>query len=111
MSNAMLQENVQKRNENDQVIRAELEKKYGQQTELVGALQEKQNALAQAESELSVLRRKVDSLEKELKEMPFLKEELRELSEKYASAAERAEQSERALEELGGHLSEYVQFR
>ncbi|KAK6030180.1 hypothetical protein OSTOST_03692 [Ostertagia ostertagi] len=41
MSNAMLQENVQKRNENDQVIRAELEKKYGQHTELVGALQEK----------------------------------------------------------------------
>ncbi|KAK6017243.1 hypothetical protein OSTOST_17239, partial [Ostertagia ostertagi] len=38
--------------------------------------------------------------------MPFLKEEMRELSEKYASVAERAEQSERALEELGGHLSE-----
>ncbi|XGW26149.1 hypothetical protein V3C99_007061 [Haemonchus contortus] len=106
MSNAVLQENVKKRNENDQAIRAELEKKYGQHTELVGTLQEKQNALAQAESELLVLRRKVDSLEKELKEMPFLKEEMRELSEKYASVAERAEQSERALEELGGHLSE-----
>ncbi|KAK5978634.1 RUN and FYVE domain-containing protein 1 [Trichostrongylus colubriformis] len=106
MSNAVLQENVQKRNENDQAIREELEKKYGQHTELVGILQEKQNALAQAESELLVLRRKVDSLEKELKEMPFLKEEMRELSEKYACAAERAEQSERALEELGGHLSE-----
>lgn len=77
-----------------EAIRAELEKKYGQHTELVGTLQEKQRELAEvgsadathlslllqrdcslkAESELVVLRRKVDSLEKELKEMPFLKE-------------------------------------
>lgn len=71
MSNAVLQESVQKRNENDEAIRAELEKKYGQHTELVGTLQEKQRELAEAESELVVLRRKVDSLEKELKEMPF----------------------------------------
>ncbi|VDP44378.1 unnamed protein product [Heligmosomoides polygyrus] len=106
MSNAVLQESVQKRNENDEAIRAELEKKYGQHTELVGTLQEKQRELAEAESELVVLRRKVDSLEKELKEMPFLKEEMRELAEKYACASERADESERALEELGGHLSE-----
>ncbi|WKY07660.1 hypothetical protein Q1695_007262 [Nippostrongylus brasiliensis] len=105
-SNAILQENVAKRNENDETIRAELEKKYGQHAELVGALHDKQKELASAESELVVLRRKVDTLEKELKEMPFLKEEIRELTEKYAHVSERADESERALEELGGHLSE-----
>ncbi|VDL82701.1 unnamed protein product [Nippostrongylus brasiliensis] len=65
-SNAILQENVAKRNENDETIRAELEKKYGQHAEL----------------------------------------EIRELTEKYAHVSERADESERALEELGGHLSE-----
>ncbi|KHJ74871.1 hypothetical protein OESDEN_25513 [Oesophagostomum dentatum] len=73
-SNAILQETIRKRNENDETVRAELEKKYGQHAELVGTLQEKQSALAEAESELVVLRRKVASMEKELKEMPFLKE-------------------------------------
>ncbi|EYC15306.1 hypothetical protein Y032_0037g3445 [Ancylostoma ceylanicum] len=105
-SNAVLQENVHKKKENDETIRAELEKKYGQHAELVGTLQEKQSALAEAESELVVLRRRVNSMEKELKEMPFLKEEIRELQEKYDCVSERAEESERALEELGGHLSE-----
>ncbi|CAJ0604032.1 unnamed protein product [Cylicocyclus nassatus] len=106
VSNAVLQENAQKRHENEETVRAELEKKYGQNAELVGTLQEKQNALAEAESEIVVLRQKVNSQEKELKEMPFLKEELRELQEKYDSVSERADQSERALEELGGHLGE-----
>ncbi|KAK6751964.1 hypothetical protein RB195_003403 [Necator americanus] len=106
VSNAILQENAQKKTANDEVMRTELEKKYGQHAELVGALQEKQNALAEAESELVVLRRRVSSMEKELKEMPFLKEELRELQEKYDCVSERAEESERALEEIGGHLSE-----
>ncbi|ETN87008.1 FYVE zinc finger [Necator americanus] len=79
VSNAILQENAQKKTANDEVMRTELEKKYGQHAELVGALQEKQNALA---------------------------EELRELQEKYDCVSERAEESERALEEIGGHLSE-----
>ncbi|KHJ92963.1 hypothetical protein OESDEN_07134 [Oesophagostomum dentatum] len=104
-SNAILQETIRKWNENDETVRAELEKKYGQHAELVGTLQEKQSALAEAETELVVLRRKVASMEKELKELPFLKE-IRELQEKYKCVSERAEESERALEELGGHLSE-----
>ncbi|VDM71845.1 unnamed protein product, partial [Strongylus vulgaris] len=68
VSNAVLQENAQKRNKNEgeQAVRAELEKKYGQNAELVGTLQEKQNALAEAESELVVLRRRVSTMEKEL---------------------------------------------
>lgn len=32
------------------------------------------------------------------------------MAEKYACASERADESERALEELGGHLSEYVLY-
>ncbi|KAJ1347496.1 RUN and FYVE domain-containing protein 1 [Parelaphostrongylus tenuis] len=106
VSNAILQENSRKQSANDEIIRAELEKKYGQHAELVDALQKKQNALSQAESELLVLRRKIDSLEREVKEIPFLKEELKGLQSKYDYVSERAEESERALEELGGHLGE-----
>ncbi|VDM58775.1 unnamed protein product [Angiostrongylus costaricensis] len=106
VSNAFLQESSRKQIADDEVIRAELEKKYGQHAELVDALQKKQNALSQAESELLVLRRKIDVLEREVKEIPFLKEEIKGLQGKYECVSERAEESERALEELGGHLGE-----
>uniref|UniRef100_A0A0K0DN58 RUN domain-containing protein n=1 Tax=Angiostrongylus cantonensis TaxID=6313 RepID=A0A0K0DN58_ANGCA len=106
VSNAVLQESSRKQIADDEVIRAELEKKYGQHAELVDALQRKQNALSQAESELLVLRRKIDVLEREVKEIPFLKEEIKGLQGKYECISERAEESERALEELGGHLGE-----
>ncbi|KJH48028.1 RUN domain protein [Dictyocaulus viviparus] len=106
VSNNILQENSLKKNTDQEVIRAELEKKYGQYAELVDALQKKQNALSQAENEVLILQRKVDSLEKELKEVPFMKEEIGRLQGKLEYVSERANESERALEELAGHLSE-----
>uniref|UniRef100_A0A1I7XKV4 FYVE-type domain-containing protein n=1 Tax=Heterorhabditis bacteriophora TaxID=37862 RepID=A0A1I7XKV4_HETBA len=87
-------------------VRLELEKKCQQYATILSRLESKQNELAMVHSELSSLKYKTDSMSKDLKELPVLKEELKELQEKYMLACDRADESERALEELGGHLSE-----
>ncbi|CAI5448259.1 unnamed protein product [Caenorhabditis angaria] len=83
----------------DEELRVEFQKKCEQYNTAIANLEEKQKLLVNAETEII-------RLESELKEMPALKKEKSDLGLRLRFETERANENEKALEELGGRLSE-----
>lgn len=111
------QEDTERSNETIAMLKAELTNKAEQYSETLAALNAKQQELSSAQELVSKVERKCNELETNAKraaelEKAFLKsfyrifQELVHLKLEYQEKCSKLSECERALEELGGHLSE-----
>ncbi|PAV61114.1 hypothetical protein WR25_27274 [Diploscapter pachys] len=101
---AMTKLNSNKQQEN--TVREELHKKYEQYAQMLVDLEQKQQELAKVTEESTNYKRQMESMEGLVKEVPFLKVEIADLKSQLEIAERRAVDAERALQEVGGQLSE-----
>ncbi|VDK79286.1 unnamed protein product [Litomosoides sigmodontis] len=88
-----------------EMLKKELADKTDEYMQTLNVLEKKQQELAIANDRLGKLQRHNSELNEKLKQLPVIKQELEELSVSYKYKSEKLEDCEKALEELGGHLS------
>ncbi|CAD6191955.1 unnamed protein product [Caenorhabditis auriculariae] len=103
---AELEEKLQAKENSDDGVRKELKKKCEQYSSMIAALETKQKELAKIKDDNEKLHKELLLAQRVVKEVPFLKDDLKELEGKFNEEKTRAEQYEKTIEELGGHLSE-----
>ncbi|EJD75184.1 hypothetical protein LOAG_17625 [Loa loa] len=89
-----------------EMLKKELADKTEEYMQTLNVLEKKQQELAVANDRLGKLQRQTSELNEKLKQLPVIKQELEELTASYKYKSEKLEDCEKALEELGGHLSE-----
>ncbi|OZC10784.1 FYVE zinc finger [Onchocerca flexuosa] len=89
-----------------EMLKKELADKTDEYMQTLNVLEKKQQELAVANDRLGKLQRQTSELNEKLKQLPVIKQELEELTASYKYKSEKLEECEKALEELGGHLSE-----
>ncbi|CAG9536961.1 unnamed protein product [Cercopithifilaria johnstoni] len=89
-----------------EMLKKELADKTDEYMQTLNVLEKKQQELAVANDRLGKFQRQISELNEKLKQLPVLKQELEELTASYKYKSEKLEDCEKALEELGGHLSE-----
>uniref|UniRef100_A0A915PVJ6 FYVE-type domain-containing protein n=1 Tax=Setaria digitata TaxID=48799 RepID=A0A915PVJ6_9BILA len=87
-----------------EMLKKELADKTDEYMQTLSVLEKKQE-LATANDRLGKLQRQTSELNEKLKQLPVIKQELEELAASYKYKSEKLEECEKALEELGGHLS------
>ncbi|VDM97598.1 unnamed protein product [Thelazia callipaeda] len=87
-------------------LKKELVDKTEQYMQAINVLERKQLELSAANDKLGKLQRQNSNLNEELKQLLVLKQEFEELTVSYEYKSRKLIECEKALEELGGHLSE-----
>uniref|UniRef100_A0A0R3QVT1 FYVE-type domain-containing protein n=1 Tax=Brugia timori TaxID=42155 RepID=A0A0R3QVT1_9BILA len=100
--NSMREMDLEQEAGTSEMLKKELADKTDEYMLTLSVLEKKQQELAVANDRLGKLQRQTSELNEKLKQLP----ELEELTASYKYKSEKLEDCEKALEELGGHLSE-----
>uniref|UniRef100_A0A914CX68 Uncharacterized protein n=1 Tax=Acrobeloides nanus TaxID=290746 RepID=A0A914CX68_9BILA len=106
MKSLNTQVDIEKKNEITTLLRAELTNKTEQYSETLAALNAKQQELSSAQELVAKVERKCAELEGKANRAGELEKDLIDLKLHYQEKCSKLAECERALEELGGHLSE-----
>ncbi|VDM12811.1 unnamed protein product [Wuchereria bancrofti] len=104
--NSMREMDLEQEAGTSEMLKKELADKTDEYMLTLSVLEKKQQELAVANDRLGKLQRQISELNEKLKQLPVIKQELEELTASYKYKSEKLEDCEKALEELGGHLSE-----
>nr|CRZ24625.1 Bm10133 [Brugia malayi] len=104
--NSMREMDLEQEAGTSEMLKKELADKTDEYMLTLSVLEKKQQELAVANDRLGKLQRQTSELNEKLKQLPVIKQELEELTASYKYKSEKLEDCEKALEELGGHLSE-----
>ncbi|KAK6109579.1 FYVE zinc finger family protein [Brugia pahangi] len=104
--NSMCEMDLEQEAGTSEMLKKELADKTDEYMLTLSVLEKKQQELAVANDRLGKLQRQTSELNEKLKQLPVIKQELEELTASYKYKSEKLEDCEKALEELGGHLSE-----
>ncbi|VDK21055.1 unnamed protein product [Anisakis simplex] len=101
---------IERTTDASEMLKNELANKTEAYMQTLSILSQKQEELSAANEDLQKLNRTNSELSEKLKRMPVMEQEFEELKSNYAFVSQKLEDYEKALEELGGHLSEYAHF-
>ncbi|KAL3981410.1 FYVE zinc finger family protein [Acanthocheilonema viteae] len=104
--NSVREMDLEHETETSEMLKKELADKTDEYMQTLNVLEKKQQELVVVNDQLGKLQRQTSELNEKLKQLPVIKQELEELTASYKYKSEKLEDCEKALEELGGHLSE-----
>lgn len=104
--NELLLRDAMNKSNADESMKSEYQRKCEQYSTSMELLDSKQKQLAAAADQIAIMQNEKIILQRDARELPFLKEELKEMRMELERERSRADESDRTLEELGGRLSE-----
>uniref|UniRef100_A0A914ZY40 FYVE-type domain-containing protein n=4 Tax=Parascaris univalens TaxID=6257 RepID=A0A914ZY40_PARUN len=104
--NSERESEIERKADTSEMLRNELASKTDEYMHTLNVLSQKQEELSMANEKLSKLRRTNLELKEQVMRMPVLEQELADLRVNFEYTTRKLEDYEKALEELGGHLSE-----
>uniref|UniRef100_A0A0M3HUT5 RUN domain-containing protein n=2 Tax=Ascaris TaxID=6251 RepID=A0A0M3HUT5_ASCLU len=97
---------IERKADTSEMLRNELASKTDEYMHTLNVLSQKQEELSMANEKLNKLRRTNLELKEKVMRMPVVEQELADLRVNFEYTTRKLEDYEKALEELGGHLSE-----